>query len=252
MTQAQPDLRPAPGRIRAAYWRGFRQGLPFLLVIVPFGLLFGVAGTEAGLNLAEVMGFSILVIAGASQFTAVQLMVDQAPTVMVILTALAVNLRMAMYSASLAPHLGRASTWHKSLVAYFMVDQVYAMSVQDYETRPEQSLAEKLAYYAGVCSPVCPQWYVSTLVGALVGQAIPPEFALDFAVPITFLAMIGPALRTLPHVIAACVSVVVALVFAFLPAGTGLLIAAAAAMIAGGQAELWLERARARRERGEH
>jgi predicted branched-subunit amino acid permease len=216
-----------------------------MLVIVPFGLLFGVAGTEAGLNLSEVMGFSILVIAGASQFTAVQLMSDHAPVILVLLTSLAVNLRMAMYSASLAPHLGTASSWHKSLIAYFMVDQAYVLSIQDYEARPKQSLQQKLAYYAGVCTPLCPQWYVSTWVGAVIGQAIPPEFALDFAAPITFLAMLAPAMRTLAHVAAAAVSVIVALVLAFLPSGLGLLIAAGAAMVTGAKVEVWMQRRRA-------
>ncbi|TDQ63359.1 putative branched-subunit amino acid permease [Phaeovulum veldkampii DSM 11550] len=219
--------------------------MPFLLVIVPFGLLFGVAGAEAGLNLAEIMGFSVLVIAGASQFTAVQLMADNAPVLVVLATSLAVNLRMAMYSASLTPHLGAAPGWQKALVAYFMVDQSYALAIQDYERQPDRSLAEKLAYYAGACSPVCPQWYVSTWAGATLGQAIPPEFALDFAVPITFLAMLAPMLRSAAHVAAALVSVGLALALAFLPAGVGLLIAAVAAMVTGAQVELWIERRRA-------
>ncbi|PJN94091.1 branched-chain amino acid transporter AzlC, partial [Amaricoccus sp. HAR-UPW-R2A-40] len=33
-----------------------------------------------GLDMAEILGMSVLVIAGASQITAVQLMSDQAPT----------------------------------------------------------------------------------------------------------------------------------------------------------------------------
>lgn len=226
----------------AAYWRGFRQSLPFMLVIVPFGLLFGVAGNEAGLNLTEVLGFSVLVIAGASQFAALQLMNDHASTIMVILASLAVNLRMAMYSASLAPHLGAAPRWHRALVAYFLVDQVYALANIDYERAPRQSLGEKLAFYAGACTPVCPQWYVSTLAGAWLGKAIPPEFALDFAVPVTFLAMIAPMLRSIPHLVAAGVSVALALALAFLPSGLGLMIAAVGAMAAGAQTELWLAR----------
>jgi len=228
--------------IKAAYWRGFRNGLPFLLVIAPFGLLFGVAATNAGMDLAQVMGFSVMVIAGAAQFTALQLMGDHAPVVLILAASLAVNLRMAMYSAALTPHLGKSKAWHKALVAYFMVDQVYALSANEYETRPEMSRAEKLAYYAGACTPVCPNWYLATLAGALVGAAIPPEFALDFAVPITFLAMIGPALRSLAHVAAAFVSIVGALVLSFLPSGVGLMIAALAAMVTGAQVELWVAR----------
>ena len=235
----------------AAYWRGLRNGLPFLLVIVPFGVLFGVAGNEAGLSLVEVMGFSILVIAGASQFTALQLMNDHAPTILVILTALAVNLRMAMYSASLAPHLGQAGRWQRALIAYFMIDQSYVVSAQDYERAPRQSLRQKLAFYAGVCTPLCPTWYVATLAGALAGKAIPPAFALDFAVPVTFLAMIAPMLRSVPHLVAAAVSIVVALLLAVLPAGLGLLVAAVAAMVAGAQTELWLARRTARSGTGD-
>lgn len=230
--------------VSAAYWLGFRHGLPFLLVIIPFGLLFGVAGSEAGFNLAEVMGFSVLVIAGASQFAAVQLMADNAPVLMVLATSLAVNLRLAMYSASLTPHLGAAPGWKKALTAYFMVDQTYALAIQEYERHPRRSVAEKLAYYAGASTPICPQWYLSTLVGATVGQTIPPEFALDFAVPITFLAMLAPMLRSLAQIAAAAVSVIVALLLAFLPGGVGLLIAAAAAMFTGAQVELWQHRRR--------
>lgn len=48
---------------------GIIQSTPFLLVIVPFGLLFGVVASNAGFDLAEVMGFTVLVLAGASQFT---------------------------------------------------------------------------------------------------------------------------------------------------------------------------------------
>lgn len=229
----------------ALYWRGFRHGVPFLLVIVPFGLLFGVAATKAGLDLAHVMGFSVLVIAGAAQFTALQLMGDHAPVLLILAASLSVNLRMAMYSAALTPHLGKAPVWKKALVAYFMVDQSYALSITEYEARPQMSLGQKLAYYAGACSPICPLWYLATLTGALVGAQIPPEFALDFAVPITFLAMIGPALRTLAHVAAAITSVVGALLLAFLPAGVGLMIAALAAMVVGAQVEIWTERRKA-------
>lgn len=242
MTQDQPDQRPAPGRIRAAYWRGFRQGLPFLLVIVPFGLLFGVAGTEAGLNLAEVMGFSILVIAGASQFTAVQLMVDQAPTVMVILTALAVNLRMAMYSASLTPFLGAAPLWQRACAAYLTVDQSYACSIVQFEKEPRMTVPQRMAYFVGSVTPITPLWILATYLGAVLGTRIPESWALDFALPITFLAMIGPMMRTLPHVVAALVAIMVSLLTVGIPYNLGLLIAGCTGMIAGAQAELIAER----------
>jgi len=231
--------QPTP---RQSFLRGLCDSSPFLLVIVPFALLFGVVGTEAGLSITQVMGFSILIVAGASQFAALQLMIDNASTVIVLITALVVNLRMAMYSAALVPHLGAAPLWQRAIIAYFNVDQTYALSQVQFEKNPDMPLAHKIAYFFGTAAPVCPAWYGFTYVGAVAGGAIPPEFALDFAVPITFLALIAPALKTLAHVAAALTSVVLALAFAGLPAGLGLILAAVAAMAVGAQVELWQER----------
>jgi len=227
---------------KSAYWRGIRNGLPFLFVAIPFATLFGVVATEAGFNILETMGFSVLIIGGAAQFAAVQQMVDNSPTLIVIAIALAVNLRMAMYSAALVPYLGSAPLWQRILLSYVLFDQNYALSVLEYEKRPEMSVGEKVAFFVGAATPIIPAWYGMTLVGALVGSQIPPEYALDFALPITFLSIMAPAIRTLAHLLAAVVSIAAALICAFLPFNLGLLVAAVLAMITGAQTELWLQR----------
>jgi predicted branched-subunit amino acid permease len=79
-----------------------------------------------------------------------------------------------------------------------------------------------------------------TVAGALIGSAMPAGLALDFAVPITFIAMIAPALRTLAHKAAAVASVILALTFAFVPFNLGLLFAGIGGMIVGAQVELWM------------
>jgi predicted branched-subunit amino acid permease len=228
----QPEIRPSQ-----AFWQGVTGALPFTIVVMPFGLLFGVVGTEAGLDLAQVMGFSFLVIAGASQFAALQLMTENAPTLIVVASALAVNLRMAMYSASLAPYLGPAPLWQRALIAYMMVDQTYALSQQRYEAAPPLSMQAKVAFFFGAAAPVVPIWYAATLAGVLVGTAIPPEWGLDFAVPITFLALTAPALRTVAHIGAAFTSVTVVLLCAGLPWNLGLLVAGLAGMVVGAEIE---------------
>lgn len=220
-----------------AYFRGIRAAAPFIVVMVPFGMLFGVVGTEAGLSIVEVMTFSIVVIAGASQFTAVQMLAEQTPTVIVLVTALAVNLRMAMYSAALTPHLGQAGTGARALVAYCLNDQTFAAAFTEYERRPEATLGQKIAFFLGASTPVCPLWVGSTFAGAKLGTQIPPAFALDFAVPITFLALVAPMLRTPAHLAAAGVSITLTLALSFLPYGSGLLVAATLAMLTGAEVE---------------
>ncbi|MFN3525695.1 MAG: AzlC family ABC transporter permease [Paracoccus sp. (in: a-proteobacteria)] len=218
------------------------QALPFLIVIVPFAILFGVVALEAGMDIAQVMGFSVLVLAGASQFTAVQLLSDNAPVIIVILSGLAVNLRMAMYSASLVPWLGRATPAQRAGLAYILIDQTYALSIQHYERHPALSMQQRIAYFAGTALVLCGPWMIGSWIGATVGQAIPDDIALDFAMPITFIAMIAPMLRTAAHLAACFIAVLAALLLAGLPSGLGLLIAAPLGMAAGALVEALTER----------
>lgn len=218
---------------RAAFLHGITQSLPFLIVIIPFAVLFGVVATEAGLNVAQVMGFSVLVLAGASQFTAVQLLSDNAPTIVIILSALAVNLRMAMYSAALLPWLRDATGRQKAWIAYALIDQTFALSIQHYERHPRLGLQQRLAYFAGGALVLCGPWMVATWAGATLGDLIPEDIALDFALPITFLAMIAPMLRTTAHLAGCFVAITAALLLAGLPSGLGLLIAAPLGMATG-------------------
>lgn len=224
------------------YWKGFRDGAPFVLVAGPFGMLFGVLATEAGLNLTETLVLTVTVFAGAAQLTALQLMQENAPTFIVLASALAVNLRMAMYSASLTPFLGGAPMWQRAFAAYLTVDQAYACSIIRFETEPDLTVSQRVRYFMGSVTPVATAWYSLTLVGALLGARIPESWALDFALPIAFLAMVTPMLRTAAHVVAALVSVAVAVLAAGLPYNLGLMVAGLAGMIAGARMELILRK----------
>lgn len=220
-----------------AFRAGFIAGLPFLLIGVPFALMFGVVATEAGLDVSHTFWFSVLVIAGASQFTAIQLMTENAPVWIILTAALAVNLRMAMYSASLQPHLKEASFGQRAFAAYINVDASYALGVQQYEKTPHWSAQDKFLFFCGTMVLMFPLWVVGTVAGALAGDALPDSLDLDFAMPIMFLALAAPMIKSLAHLGAAVTSILVALLLAFLPSGIGLLIAAVLAMIVGAELE---------------
>ncbi|SLN21592.1 AzlC family ABC transporter permease [Roseisalinus antarcticus] len=223
------------------FLRGARDSLPFVIVIGPFGMLFGVVATEAGLPITQTMVMTLLVVAGASQFTALQLMTDGAGVWLAMGGALAVNLRMAMYSAALVPHLGKAPLWKRAMVSYLIFDQSYTLSVVEYERDPAMSMDRRIIYFMGTALPVAIVWTALTLVGALLGNTIPDALALDFALPITFISLVAPMLRTVAHLAAAATSVIVALALSGLPSGTGLLIAGAIAMAVGALVEARME-----------
>ncbi len=225
--------------------KGVRSGvtaaLPILLVIAPFGAIFGAIANQAGLNLFEAMAMSMVVLAGASQIAAVQLLSDQAPAIIAILTGLFINLRFAMYSASLAPFWQKAPLWKRALCAYMMVDQTYGISIRRYLEKPDDTAEYRIGYYFGVAVPTITVWFISTGVGAVLGAAIPPQLSLEFAVPVTFIAIVAPILRGTPSIMAAISAVALALIFHQLPYNLGLLVAAIGGMISGLALEIYLE-----------
>ncbi|MRX49749.1 branched-chain amino acid ABC transporter permease [Paracoccus sp. S-4012] len=239
------DAGSGAGRgVRRAFRQGLLASLPLAPVFLPFGLIFGVVSIQAGFDLAQVWGFSVLVLAGASQITAVQLIAEGAPAWLVLVSALAVNLRMAMYSASLVPWLGAAPLGARAGVAYALVDTTYALAVVHYEAEPGMMMAERLAFFAGLAVTLALPWPLVCGLGAALGQALPGGLGLDYAVPITFIAMTAPMLRSRAQIAAAVVAFGLALVLAGLPSGVGLLPAAILGMAVGAAIEARDERRR--------
>ena len=149
-----------------------------------------------------------------------------------------------MYSAALAPHLGAAPFWQRALVGYLNFDQSYMASIAKYEDNPQMTLPAKVAYFLGVALVISPLWCVFTYIGARLGATVPADIEIAFILPIAFLSMVAPMLKSLAHVAAAFVSIIVAISLAGLPAGSGLLIAAVCAMLTGVVVETWMERAK--------
>lgn len=227
---------------KSAFLDGLREGFPFVFIAGPFAVLFGVLATEAGLNLFEVMSFSLVVIAGAAQFTALQLLEENAPTLVVILSALAVNLRVAMYSAAITPYMGDAPLWKRAFAAYLLVDQSYALSHARFDREPGMGIPQRYGYYFGASVPVMVAWFLCSFLGAALGTQLPASIPLDFALPIAFLSMVAPMLRTPAHLVAAFVATLVSLVAVNIPYSMGLLVAGTAGMIAGAKTEQILQR----------
>jgi predicted branched-subunit amino acid permease len=241
MSSCSQSLQPgAPGygpTGRGAFWRGVVQGLPFALGILPFGLLYGVTAAGEGMSLAQIMAMSVMVLGGTAQFAALAVMQADGAVWAVLATALAVNLRLMMYSASLAPWLGQASLWQRILASYFIVDQSYILGIAESERRPWIGVRDRVLHFTGAVVPVCLPWYATTWIGAALGRAIPPEVALERIVPVCFIAVVAPLMRTRAHLAAAAVSAAVALALSFLPYNLWLLGAALAAMATGVQVE---------------
>ncbi|WP_424016931.1 AzlC family ABC transporter permease [Halorientalis pallida] len=223
---------------RADFRRGVRDVAPLLLGVAPFGLVAGIAAANAGLDLTQAVGMSVIVFAGASQLAALDLIGRDAPLSVIVLTAVVINLRMLMYSASIAPHFRTFAARVKAGLAYLLTDQAYALSIASY--RAEESV-DRVAYYLGVAVTLWVVWQVTTAAGVLLGTGVPDAWGLEFAVPLVFLALLVPAMEDGPTTVAGLAGGTVAVVGAGLPLNLGLLVGASVGIVAGLLAERPME-----------
>jgi 4-azaleucine resistance transporter AzlC len=214
--------------------RGVRDVAPLLLGIAPFGLVAGVAAMNAGLTLEQAVGMSVIVFAGAAQLAALELIGQDAPLSVIVVTAVVINLRMMMYSASIAPYFRSLSTRIRTGAAYLLTDQAYALSVSRY--RSDERI-DRLGYYLGAAVAPWIVWQLTTVVGALIQTGVPASLGLEFAVPLVFLALLVPAMEDGPTTVAGVFGGVLAVLGSGLPLNLGLLVGAAVGIAAGVAAE---------------
>lgn len=236
-------------RLSPAARAGIRDIAPILLGLVPFGLITGVSGAAAGITAVDMVIMSALVYAGASQLAAVSLMGASAAPWVVLLTVGLINLRFLMYSASLAPWVQRYGPGARALMAYLLVDHTYALSVIRY-AREDESFGRR-DYYLAMGVVVWVQWSLMTALGAVLSAQLPPALHLDFAVPLSFLALLVPLVTTRPTLAAAVTGAALAIVLAPLPYSLGMVIATLVGVAAGTLTEAIVRSRRAGSERAD-
>ncbi|NBB12261.1 AzlC family ABC transporter permease [Pseudomonas sp. SLFW] len=219
-----------------AFWQGVRALLPLTPGVIPFGLVTGVMAIGMGMSPGTAMGMTLIFYSGSAQLVALQLMQTGVLPVAIVVTALIINLRFIMYSASLAPHLNhlpRRWTWP---VSYMLSDQSYALCTLKFASG---ELTGSFAhwYYAGTAFSMWLAWQVSVLAGVLLGASIPESWSLTFAIPLSFLALLVPGLRNVPTLAAATVGGLIAVLAVKLPYNLGLVIASVGGIVAGVLAE---------------
>ena len=213
------------------FWSGVREEVPLLVGVFPFGMIYGALALNAGLSLAASQMMSSIVFAGSSQFIAAQLVHDAAPGLVIVLTIAVVNLRHMLYSASLAPYLEKLPVRWKVLLAYLLTDEAYAPTALKFEREGTTPLGHWFLFGAGLA--LWSTWQVSTGLGIFLGAAIPQNWPLDFALPLTFIALVMPALKNRPAIAAALSAGLVALLAISLPYKLGLILAALTGILVG-------------------
>lgn len=213
---------------------GARAVAPMLLGVVPFGLVAGAAAAANGLPKWSAPGFSSIMFAGASQLAAIDVLGHGGSALVAILAAWTINLRLVLYSASLAPYLADAPLRRRLTAAYFLVDQNYAVAVTRWAEDGGKDSHQRLAYFLGAGALMWTCWQLSTIAGVLLGTALPADTPLDFALPLVFLVLLIPVIKDRPSVAAAVVGGATAVAAAQLGAGGASIVVGSALGIAAG------------------
>lgn len=240
MSRSESTRSPAgsSSRPRAAFRSGVRDALPALPANIPFGVIAGVATVAVGVDPGQAVAFAGLLFAGAAQVAAVELLAQNAPVAIVVATALVVNLRYLMYSASLGAHFRDLSNRWKLVVAFFLLDVTYALSISRFEGREHLDPSkEGRWYYLGTALPLWSAWVSASAVGIVFGASVPDSWQLDFAIPLLFMGLLFPALDGTPSYVAGGVAGVLAIAGFGLPFNVGILVAAVGGIVAGVLAE---------------
>jgi 4-azaleucine resistance transporter AzlC len=203
---------------------GVRDLLPILLGVAPFGMIFGALALTSGIPPLEAQAFSLFVFAGSAQFIAAGLIADGVPSLIIVFTILIVNLRHALYSASMAPHTQRLPGRWKAALAWLLTDEAFVVASIRYR---RTNLSNAHWYTLGTGLTLWATWQASTAIGIVLGARIPQSWSLDFFLPLTFLALLTPTLTDRPTWAAALTAGFSAVVLSSLPFKLGLLLAVA-------------------------
>jgi predicted branched-subunit amino acid permease len=230
---ASPDFRA-----------GFVEMLPACLGLIPFGLVCGVGAAAAGADFAGALGMSAIVFSGAAQILACQMLAVGAPVAVVILTCAVLGLRFLMYSAAMAPVVKPLSPRWQRAIAFLLTDQVFAASIRKFDAHGDTRRGA--LHFLGGGMALWGFWQVTNAAGYLAGNVIPAALSLEFTVPLCFIALLAPALRSAPHVAAAVIAGIAVIVLDALPMRLNLVAAGIAGIVGGTVFEFARERWRAR------
>ena len=220
---------------RTLFSRGFVGLMPLWTGAIPVGIAYAVAARGVGLSFFETQLMSLTLFSAAAQLSAVAMIASGTPVVVLILTALTLNLQLFLYGVT-AARANRPSMRRRLLPAYFLTDGAFAVAVAGGRIRLPVLLGAGVSMFAA--------WNIGTLIGASAGAILPDltPLGVDFVAPLTFLAVLVPLVRARPALLTILVAALTALVLLRVIPDLAVLGAGITGSVAGAWASRWSSR----------
>lgn len=161
---------------RAGCLAGAREILPLCTFVFVLAATFGVAARNAGLSMPAASLMSAAVFAGGAQFAALALLGPPPALVPILLGTLAINARLILLGAALAPWLLQLPRWQRLSALLVLSDANWAQAMRAYAGGQRDA---GVLVGAGVTMWIT--WVAGTALGALASAAVPDvrRFGLD-------------------------------------------------------------------------
>jgi len=207
---------------------------PIMLGYFSISVAFGILAKDYIGESAILM--SIMVFAGASQFIALQLIMNKTSSALIVLTTFIVNLRHILMSSYFSPFYRHVSRTKKLLVSFGITDETFAVASKRFRqsaVSPSYHLTLNFLCYIS--------WVGGTTAGLFSGYLIPLSVAevLPFTLTALFIAILVMSIETRFDIYIALLSGTLAIILTPLTKGLNILIAALIACTAGGVVEKW-------------
>lgn len=222
---------------RAGAREGFRSFLPMSVGLIPWALVTGMAMIGTGFTPMQAMGMNLIVFAGTAQLGTLPLIGIGAPLWLIVVTALALNLRFIIFSAAIAQGfrgVGAPLRWYSG---HLLTDGVFANCLEKMLAVDDPHW--RLGYYLAPSVWSWLLWQVFALIGVFAAGSIPKHWSLEFMATIALLVLLVPIARQRPMLVAALSSGATAVVLRGMPLRLGLIVAIVVGIVAGFAAEHW-------------
>jgi branched chain amino acid efflux pump len=211
---------------------GIRDMLPLLLAVAPLGLIVGVEAAAAHLPAGAGLATGVTIYGASAQLAAIDLLDQGLGLGVVLVTVVVINIRLALYSATMAPHWATAGPRWRFAASYLLVDPSYAVGLDGY--RRYASRAEAHTHYLAGAVTLWLGWQALIAVGMTLGPRVPPGLHLELAAPLCLTAIVAQRVDGRDSLRAAGVAAAVAVAGHGLPLAMGLTLAIVAGAAAGG------------------
>ncbi len=208
---------------------GARDITPLAASVIPFGLAIGATIAGSDLPAGPALSGSVLILAGAAQLAAIDVLAAGGGIGLAVATALMINARLVMYSGALVHWFDGLPRWRRLLLAAPIIDQTFAICERRFAA-VSSSPRWRERYYLGATAVIAGGFVVAQIVGYAIGAELPSGLGLHLAAPLAFAGLVGSATRTRPAMVAAVTAAAAVVGLAWLPAGLSLPVAVIAAI----------------------